>query len=51
MKRNIGKTIEWQRLEISSKKLLIPREHFKTYGKMGSIKDINSMDLTEAKKY
>ena len=37
------KTIEWERLEISSRKLEIPREHF-----MCSIKDRNSMDLTEA---
>ena len=39
------KTIEWERLEISSGKLEIPREHF---AKMGSIKDRNGMDLTEA---
>ena len=36
---------EWERLEISSRKLEIPREHF---AKMGSIKDRNGMDLTEA---
>ena len=40
------KTIEWERLEISSRKLEIPREHF--HAKMGSIKDRNGMDLTEA---
>ena len=40
------KTIEWERLEISSIKLEIPREHFMQ--KMGSIKDRNGMDLTEA---
>ena len=34
------KTTEWERLEISSRKLEIP--------KMGSIKDRNGMDLTEA---
>ena len=38
--------IEWERLEISSKKLEIPREHFMQ--KMGTIKDRNGMDLTEA---
>ena len=39
------KTTEWERLEISSRKLEIPREHFM---QMGSIKDRNGMDLTEA---
>ena len=39
------KTTEWKRLEISSRKLEIPREHFM---QMGSIKDRNGMDLTEA---
>ena len=39
------KTIEWERLKISSRKLEIPREHFM---QMGSIKDRNGMDLTEA---
>ena len=38
------KTTEWERLAISSRKLEIPREH----AKMGSIKDRNGMDLTEA---
>ena len=38
------KTIEWERLEISSRKLEIPREN----AKMGTIKDRNSMDLIEA---
>ena len=37
------KTIEWERLEISSRKLEIP-----FYAKMGTIKDRSSMDLTEA---
>ena len=37
--------MEWERLEISSRKLQIPREHFI---KMGSIKDRNHVDLTEA---
>ena len=35
------KTIEWERLEISSRKLEIPRENFM---QMGTIKDRNSMD-------
>ena len=35
-----------ERLEITSRKLEIPREHF--IAKMGMIKDRNSMDLTEA---
>ena len=39
------KTIEWERLEISSKKLEIAREHFM---QMGTGKDRNGMDLTEA---
>ena len=37
--------MEWERLEISSRKLEIPREHFM---QIGTIKDRNSMDLTEA---
>ena len=40
------KTTEWERLEISSRKLEIPREQF--HARMGSIKDRNGMDLTEA---
>ena len=40
------KTTECERLEISSRKLEIPREHFTQ--KMGSIKDRNGMDLREA---
>ena len=39
------KTIKWERLEIPSRNLEIPREHFMQ--KMGSIKDRNGMDLTE----
>ena len=38
-------TIEWERLEISSRKLEIPREYF--HEKMGTIKYQNGMDLTE----
>ena len=40
------KTSKWERLEISSRKLEIPREHFMQ--KMGTIKDRNYMDLIEA---
>ena len=40
------KTIEWERLEISSRKLEKYKERFQA--KMGSIKDRNGMDLTEA---
>ena len=40
------KTIEWEKLEISSRKLEIPRDHFHT--EMGTIKDRNGMDLTGA---
>ena len=35
--------MEWERLEISSRKLEIPREHFM----LGLIKDRNGMDVTE----
>ena len=37
-------TTEWERLEISSRKLEIPIFH----AKMGTVKDGNGMDLTEA---
>ena len=40
------KTIEWERLEVSSRKLEIPSKQL--YTKMGTIKDRNGMDLTEA---
>ena len=40
------KTIEWERLEISSRKLETPREIFMQ--KMGTIKNRNDRDLTEA---
>ena len=43
--KEIQETIKWERLEISSRKLEIPRE---LHAKMGSIKDRNGMDLTEA---
>ena len=43
--KEIRKIIEWERLEISSK----IRDNKGTFhGKMGSIKDRNGMDLTEA---
>ena len=44
-KKYRGKT-EWERLEISSRKLEIPRERFME--KMDLIKDRNGMDPTEA---
>ena len=37
--------IEWERLEMASRKLEIPSEHFM---QRGSKKDKNGMDLTEA---
>ena len=40
------KTIEWERLEIFSRKLEIPREHFR----QGWAQDRNSKDLTEAEE-
>ena len=40
------KTTEWERLQISSRKLEISREHFMQ--KMGSVKDRNGRDLKEA---
>ena len=46
MKRK-RKTIEWERLEISSRKLDTKGTF---HAKMGSIKDRNGMDLTEAEE-
>ena len=40
------RSIEWERLEISSRKLEITKGIF--HAKMGTIKDRNGMDLTEA---
>ena len=40
------KTIEWERLEISSRKIRDTKGTF--HAKMGTIKDRNGMDLTEA---
>ena len=45
MQRN-RKTTEWDRLEISSRKLGNTKVTF--HANMGSIKDRNGMDLTEA---
>ena len=44
------KTTEWERLESSSRKLEIPREHFiqSTIKKKERKKERNSMDLTES---
>ena len=42
--KEIEETIEWERLEISSRKLETPIFH----AKMGTVKDGNGMDLTEA---
>ena len=39
------KTIQWERLEISSRKLEIAREHFM---QRWAQKDRNTMDITEA---
>ena len=41
------KTIEWERLQISSRKLEVPREHFML---MGKIKARKVMELTEAEE-
>ena len=38
--------MEWERLEISSRKLEIPKGTF--HAKMGTINDRNGIDLTEA---
>jgi len=45
MQRNKRKTTEWERLEISSKKLRETKGTF--HAKMGTIKDRNGTDLTE----
>ena len=45
MQRN-RKTIEWERLEISSRKVEIPRENFMQ--RWATVKDRNGMDVTEA---
>ena len=45
MQRN-RKTIEWERLEIASKKITDIKGPF--HAKMGTVKDRNGMDITEA---
>ena len=45
MQRNRGKAIEWERLQISSRKLRDTKGTF--HAKMGSVKDRNGRDLTE----
>ena len=45
MQRNKRRTTEWERLEISSRKLDTKGAF---HAKMGSIKSRNGMDLTEA---
>ena len=44
--KEIEEKIEWERLQISSRKLRDTKGTF--HAKMGSIKDRNGMDLTEA---
>ena len=44
--KKLRKTIEWERLDISSRKLDTKGPF---HAKMGSIKDRNGMDLTEVK--
>ena len=44
--KKMRKTIEWERLVISSRKLEIPREHFMQ--RWAQKNDRNGMDLTEA---
>ena len=44
--KEIEENNRWERLEIFSRKLEIPREYFMQ--RLGSIKDRNGMDLTEA---
>ena len=46
MQRNRGKITDWKRLEISSRKSGGTKGTF--YAKMGTIKDRNGIDLTEA---
>ena len=43
---SLQKTVQWERLEISLRKLETGKGTF--HAKMGSIKDRNGMDLTEA---
>ena len=48
MQRNRGEKIEWESLETSSRKLEIPKEQVTFHAKMGTIKDRNGKNLTEA---
>ena len=48
MQRNRGKTTEWERLKTSSKKTGDTKGTF--HAKMGTIKDRNSKDQTEAEE-
>ena len=47
MQRNRGKTIEWERLEISTRNLRDAKGTF--HAKIGSIEDRNDMDLQKQK--
>ena len=47
--RKYRKTIEWRRVEFSSRKLEIPREYF--HAKMGTIKGKNDMNLNRSIRY
>ena len=46
--KEFRKTIEWERLETSLRKLVIPREHF--FAEKGTIKDKNGKDQTKTDK-
>ena len=46
MQRNKSKITEWERLEISSKKLEDTKRTF--HARLGTINDRNGMDLAEA---
>ena len=46
--KKLRKTIEWERLEISSQNIRDTKGTF--HAKMGSIKDRNGKDLTEAEE-
>ena len=48
MQRNRRKTIEWERLESSSRKLEIPRKHFMQ--RWAQEKDRNSKDVIEVEE-
>ena len=46
--RKQRKTIEWEKLEISSRNIRATKGPF--HSKMGTVKDRNGMDLTEAEE-